>query len=62
MSESAPLIGLLVPVEREGKTISLDITQLTNDELEAYSSANPYSGWEIAKILLKWIKNNVEVE
>ena len=55
------ITGIFVRVERDGKWQSLDVAQLTPEELETFANQHPHHGWNFAKALVKWIQENVEV-
>jgi len=59
------MIGLYVRVERNGKFYNLDITELTELELEEFilnKKLQGVDGWSTFKSLLSWIKDNVRPE
>jgi hypothetical protein len=51
-----------VRVQRNDEWLSIEIDQLTNEELDALAEAQPKDGWKWAKFLAGWIRDNTFVE
>ena len=51
---------LYVRIERDDKWQNIEIDQLTDYELESFSKEHPHVGWQWAKRLVKWIRDNVK--
>lgn len=57
------MTGFFVRICRDGKWQSLDVVELTDDELEKFFDAKDFSGERLAswaKSLAKWIRDHVE--
>ena len=54
------MTGITARVPRGGKWVSIEITQLTNEELDKLAIRQSKQGWEWAIKLVKWIRDNVE--
>jgi len=53
-------IGMYFRIERNGKWDSVDICDMTNGELEELETSIGGKGWNIAKALARWIRDNVK--
>lgn len=51
--------GAYVRVERDGKPQNLEIDELRDYELDQLEKDQPNRGWQWAKYLAKWIRDNV---
>ena len=52
--------GYFVRAKRDGKWQSLDIVELTDDELDAFERCQaPDKGWQWAKALAGWIRDHM---
>jgi len=57
------MTGAYVRIKRDGKWQSIEIEELTEDELDIFSASQPGDGWKWAKFLAKWIRENIgEIE
>ena len=54
--------GAYVRIDRGGKYQSLEIDELTDEELEQFATIRPDAGWIWAKFLVKWIRDNINEE
>lgn len=50
------MTGAYVRFKRDGVWQSLEIDELTEEELIQYASDHPADGWMWAKFLVKWLK------
>lgn len=53
------MTGAYIRIERDGKWQSIEIDQLTDEELESFSKQQPEDGWKWAKFLAGWIRDNI---
>ena len=51
---------LLVRIKRDDDWQSIEINQLTDDEIESYFKRYPDSGCRWAIVLAKWIRANIK--
>lgn len=54
--------GLCVRIQRDGRWKSIEIDQLTDEELDELEHVASHTGWVFAKALAKWIRENVSLE
>lgn len=52
------MTGAYLRIKRNGKWENIEIDQLTDDELNEIEITQPNRGWEWAKFLAKWIRDN----
>lgn len=52
--------GAYVRVKRGARWVSLEIDQLTDEELDEWiAMSNPEDGWKWAKFLAAWVRDHV---
>lgn len=56
------MTGAYVRMLRDGKWQNIDFDQLTNEEMDAYIKAHPEDGWNWAKFIAKFIRDNIKEE
>ena len=54
------MTGAYVRIERDGKWESIEIDQLSDEELKAIQVDRREDGWFWAKFLARWIRDNVK--
>ena len=54
------MTGAYVRIERDGKWQSIELDQLTNEELELFAISHPEDGWRWAKFLAMFIRDNIK--
>lgn len=54
--------GYLVRIRRDGEWQPVDITDLTDFELDDLARNQPNDGWKWAKTMVQWIRDNVAEE
>lgn len=47
-------------IKRDGEWQSVEIDDMTDEELDYISTVRPEMGWKWAKFLAAWIRDNVE--
>ena len=54
------MTGAYVRIARDNEWQNIEIDQLTDQELEDLAGNRPDMGWEWAKFLAKWIRDNID--
>lgn len=54
------MTGAYVRIKRDGAFQSIEIDQLTDEELDTFANSQPEKGWYWAKFLATWIRNNID--
>lgn len=56
------MTGAYLRIRRDNRWLSIEIDQLTDDELDQLAKDQPERGWVWAKFLAKWINEHVKEE
>jgi hypothetical protein len=56
------MTGYYIRIERDGEWQNLDVAELTDAELDFWQEQSPIAGWHWAKVLARWIRDNVKTE